>query len=349
MATGAHVRDGLIPNFPTKTFPNHWSLVTGMFEESHGIVGNNMYDPIFDATFTMSNTEARWWDERDPIWLYAERQARKSASYFWPGSAVEGRGPQTFVVPYNPNIPFDVRVDAVVEWLKTYDFVSVYFEEPDTSGHASGPYGAATSNALEKLDAVIGRLMSKLEGPVNLVVTADHGMAEVAPSRVVVLETLIDLSSVRLTDVTPVTGIWPLGTTNVTDLFAQLNSSEAAQKGLIAVYLREQIPPQYHYRNNRRIPPLIVVAAEGYSIVPRQSQAPSVCCGDHGYNNSLPSMRPPFVANGPAFRKGFTLNTTVPNVDMFPLLCHLLGIAIPSDVNGSLAGLSPLLTTPPTW
>lgn len=344
LRSGAHLRDGLTASFPTKTFPNHWSLVTGMYEESHGIVGNVMFDPAFNARFDAHNVEAKWWDLRDPIWLYAKRLGLKTASFFWPGSAVIGRTPHTFIEPYDDSIPFDKRVDTVVEWLKTHDFVTLYFEEPDTAGHTSGPYSAVTTNALEKLDTAIGRLLSKLDRPVNIIITADHGMAETSPERVIVLESIINITDVALTETNPVVGIWPNQNVSVDKLFAQLNGSQASQQGLITVFLHPDIPAEFHFSNHRRIPPIIVIAKEGYATVVVQSQVPSACCGTHGYNNSLPSMHPLLLVRGPAFRDdGYAHDVLVRNVDVFPLLCHLLDLPIPSDINGSLTGLRPLL------
>ena len=148
-------RGELVSAFETKTFPNHWSLATGQFEETHGIVGNNMFDPVFNSTFSMANKELRWWGG-EPIWKTVERQGKRAATFFWPGSEVHGLM-ATDWMPYNGSVPFELRVDTVLQWLsKTADapaLVTLYFEEPDHSGHLYGPYGEETRAAVRRADA----------------------------------------------------------------------------------------------------------------------------------------------------------------------------------------------------
>ena len=169
-ARGARA-DALVPVFPAKTFPGHYSIVTGLFPEHHGILSNAMYDPEFNAEFRFSNRDeafrSRWWDG-EPIWQTAQRSGLRTASFFWPGSEAEGRHPDVFKI-FDSSIPFEERVDTVLEWLdpKTPErprFVTLYFGEPNVSGHAHGPDSTQVAAAVRRVDGMIGRLVAGPRG-----------------------------------------------------------------------------------------------------------------------------------------------------------------------------------------
>ncbi|KAH9520356.1 Ectonucleotide pyrophosphatase/phosphodiesterase member 3 [Bulinus truncatus] len=174
-------------SFVTKTFPCHYTMATGLHPEVHGIVSNTMYDPDLNKTFTMSNTETEWWDGGEPIWITAVKSKLKSGVYFWPGSEAEIQNLRpTQWKPYNNSTPFEIRITTAVQWLvkEQYDLVVLYLNEPDSAGHSYGPDSPSVIQAIERMDVIIGQLLSELEkeglkDKVNLIVTSDHGMTSV--------------------------------------------------------------------------------------------------------------------------------------------------------------------------
>ncbi|GFO16410.1 ectonucleotide pyrophosphatase/phosphodiesterase family member 5 [Plakobranchus ocellatus] len=172
--------------FTTLTFPCHFTMVTGLYEESHGIVANNMYDSKTDRNrFRMSTTDDDWWTGHETIWTSAQKAGLKAGVYFWVGSAskIQGTRPERWF-PYDGRVPFEARVDTLVKWMSEDDFDLglIYFNEPDHTGHDSGPEGHATLKEVERMDGILGRLLQKLNDTnlldtVNIIVTSDHGMA----------------------------------------------------------------------------------------------------------------------------------------------------------------------------
>jgi alkaline phosphatase/predicted AlkP superfamily pyrophosphatase or phosphodiesterase len=344
---GCTVAPGITPSFVSKTFPNHWTLVTGRYEESHGIVANSMFDPRYPGeVFTMSNTEEKWWNRAEPIWRSAQKQGRKVATLFWPGSETphDGKLPDYFF-HYNGSMPFNQRVDKVVEWLTLPepdrpDFITLYFEEPDHSGHLFGPDSGEVSEAIRKADDILGELKRRLEAvgawdSLNMVVTADHGMASISPSRVVTLSEYVDTSLFTLSDTSPVSAVWP-SSDDPAVLQSLRDSLDAAPH--VSAYLKHELPARLHYSRHVRIAPLLVLAQEGWSIRLDEAAPLPTDRGAHGYDNALPSMHPIFVARGPSFRRGYSVNSTFENVHVHSLLAAALALQpelLPST-NGSL-------------
>lgn len=342
------VADAMIPSFPTLTFPNHYTLVTGLYPEHHGIVGNVIYDPEFRSTFTMSNAQSkqsRWWGG-EPIWVTAEKQGRQADVMFWPGSEVEieGMRPDRWK-PFDQRMPFDARVDTVLAWLDHHDathpsFVALYFDEPDHSGHEFGPHAPQTAAAAARADSALGRLVSGLRArglydAVNLIVVADHGMSALSPERVVYLDDVVDTSAVRIVSLSPVLMIAPRDS-NAAALVAKLRTLPH-----VTAWLRADVPARLHFNEGRRITPVVAVADDGWTIA-LHGQRYGPRGGAHGYDNANASMRALFVAHGPAFRSGATI-PPFPNVDVYDLIAHILHLT-PAPNDGTLAPFEPVLT-----
>jgi ectonucleotide pyrophosphatase/phosphodiesterase family member 5 len=183
---------GVTNVFYTKTFPNHYSMVTGLYQEVHGIIGNDFYDPVFHETFTMRNLDQKWWNGTGdypvvPIWVTNEQAAgdnRTSGVFYWPGSEVKGQQPHYFK-PYDKTVPFNARVDEIVSWFtdkqRPINFGLMYFHEPDQTGHAVGPLTEAVAEKIAELDGHIEYLLKKFESvdllnEMNIILTSDHGM-----------------------------------------------------------------------------------------------------------------------------------------------------------------------------
>lgn len=337
--------DQLTNVFTTKTFPNHYSLVTGLYAESHGILASSMYDPVTQKHFSLSQDhDPFWWDQAEPIWLRVMDSGLSAAAVMWPGSdvAIRNRTPTHFL-PYSSHVTFEQRLGNVTKWLlgdkeKGVSFAALYWEEPDRTGHKYGPDNTTfMSQALKQVDDHVGLLVSELNrtglwGRVNLIVTSDHGMAQCSPQRLIQLDSCLHPDNYTLVDLSPATALIP--TTDSEAIFSLLKNCHAH----MTAYLKETIPERLHYKNNRRIQPIILLADEGWTIVQR-GELPRL--GDHGYDNTLPSMHPFLAAVGPAFRSGYHLQG-LQSVDVYPLVCHLLSIP-PGPNNGSLAQVRCLL------
>lgn len=331
----------LVPVFPTKTFPNHYSLVTGLHPERHGIVGNTMRDPEMadadgaPAEFSLSNREAvtdgRWWGG-EPIWVTAERQGVTAAPVFWPGSEAEIGGVRpTYWLPYDGDMAYSARVEQVLDWLslpadERPALVTLYFEAVDSAGHRFGPDAPETAAAIAEVDEAIGELVDGLRqrgllATTDVVVVSDHGMAAVSPERRVLLDDAIDLSAVEEVTWGEPVGIWP-GGADPGALVAAINELPHVQ-----AYRKEDVPERLHYSDNRRIPPVVVLPDEGWTVsskayVARNPDRPSG--GTHGYDNQAASMHGIFLARGPRFRTA-TETGPIQTVDVYEILTGALG------------------------
>ena len=332
----------LVPVYPTKTFPNHYSLVTGLHPEDHGVVGNTMYDPAVPDSaggagrFALSDraalADARWWGG-EPIWVTAERQGVRTGTVFWPGSeaAIGGVRPSDWLV-YDGDLPYEARVDSALAWSgrpAPARLVTLYFEGVDTAGHRYGPDAPETAAAIERVDAALARLVGGLEArgaldETDLVVVSDHGMTEVAPDRVVVLDDAVDLD-VEVENVIygEAAGVWPAAGVGADDLVARIDALPH-----VRAYRREATPERFHYRASPRIPPVVVVPDEGWTVssrayTERNPDRPSG--GAHGYDNALSDMHGLFVARGPSFARGVR-TAPLSAVDVYGVVAAALGL-----------------------
>ncbi|XP_022255647.1 ectonucleotide pyrophosphatase/phosphodiesterase family member 5-like [Limulus polyphemus] len=340
---GVRAQLGVQTAFVTKTFPDHYTIATGLYEESHGIVSNTMYDPKFNTTFDMKNLETRWWDGGEPIWTTAKLQGVKVGSFFWPGSEVLLKNVKPNIcMAYNKSTPFKARVDITIGWLskKNVDLAVLYFHEPDSAGHKYGAFSSEVEKTVKTVDETLGYILDKLEqtnllNKVNLILVSDHGMTNVTldSKHIIALNESLELEQYVqiIADYGPVAAILPKK--DKEDLV--YNHLKTAHPNM-TVYRKKDIPNHFHYKNHRRIMPIIAVADEGYYIVPQRPQNLSdIAIGQHGYDNRLRSMRPLFLARGPNFKKNFTIKSVFNTVNIYPMLCYLLNIK-PAPNNGSL-------------
>lgn len=354
LASSGVVADYMIPVFPTKTFPNHYSIVTGLYTENTGVIANNMYDPVMDARFSLGNRDAvsnGEWYGGEPIWVTAENQGVSTATMFWPGSEAEINGvrPERWM-PYDDDMPYMARVDTIISWLQVDDdtepqFLTLYFSKVDSYGHRYGTESDSVRTAVSEVDGVIGYLLDEIErigagDEVNVIITSDHGMANLSPDRVIVLDDIIDMEDVTVIDWTPVAMIQP-DEGEKENVYRELKKAENNYR----VYKKEDIPDEYHIKNNVRVPEIMVIADVGYTITTNEYlENREVRGATHGYDHRAPEMRSFFVASGPAFKQGFS-SGSFQNIHLYELMSYILKVE-PAPNDGSLDSLRHVLREP---
>jgi predicted AlkP superfamily pyrophosphatase or phosphodiesterase len=321
----------LIPSFPTVTFPNHYTIVTGLYPDHHGLVNNNFPAPELGLYYRIGDrtaVENPAFYGGEPVWKTAEDQGIRSASFYWVGSEapIGGMHP-SYWKKFDETVAFGSRIDTVIKWLtypmgKRPGFVTLYFEEPDATSHSYGPVSAETGKVVERLDSLIGVLRFKLSrlpvsGSINLIVVSDHGMSPVSPQRYINLrEAVPDRMIAGIFGGNPVFTINPAE--GKTDSVLYLLNK---QKGLKA-YRKSEVPARWHYGTNPRIPGVVVVADSSWSIGTRPDGS-GIRGGAHGYDNSNSDMQAIFYAAGPAFKKGYSFES-LNNTDIYDLICKIL-------------------------
>lgn len=346
-AEGVHA-ESLTPVFPTKTFPNHYSQVTGLRPEHHGIVSNTMYDPEMGATFSFRIAadvqDGRWW-EGEPIWVTAAKQGLPTATYFWPGSEAVIRGHQaTYWKAWDGNIPISERISTVFEWLdmpvaKRPRFISLYIGDVDKVGHHFGPESKEALAAVRKVDAYIGRLLGGLDkrglrDSVNLMVVSDHGMAQTPLTNQIDLSQHVNLSGMTILD----TGAFLSVRGDNQAIQALFHKLDGAHPHL-NVYLKSQVPTRLRYSGHRRIADLIGIPDPGWLVFP--SRKTKADLGSHGYDNTAPSMQGIFYAVGPAFKQGL-ISKPFECIHLYSLMARILNLD-PAPNDGNLDTVEHLL------
>ncbi|HWI20746.1 MAG TPA: ectonucleotide pyrophosphatase/phosphodiesterase [Vicinamibacterales bacterium] len=348
--------DGLIPQFPSKTFPNHYTIVTGLTLAHHGIVSNNMTAPDIPGEFSLSNREVqndpRWWGG-EPIWNTAERQGRKSAAMFWPGSEVVIGGRRgTYWTPYEDGMPHAERLKRLLSWLQLPEaerpaFLTLYFSDVDTAGHRFGPEAEETRAAVAKVDQSIGELVAGvrragLADRVHYVIVSDHGMSALSTDRTIVLDDYVDVATVDVIDWSPMLGVNALDGDHE-KLYRALKDKHPA----LTVYRRSEIPERYGLANHPRVPAVFGVAKDGWQIASKRDvgrwsehdrRPPG---GAHGYDVSEQSMQGLFVATGPRIRAGMRVKP-IENLHLYEFMCAILGLQ-PAKNDGDPAATRDML------
>ena len=346
----------LIPSFPTKTFPNHYTIATGLYPENHGIIENNIFD--FGAVFTLDKRaevqNPRWW-LGEPIWVTAEKQGQRAATYFFPGTeaAIKTIRP-TFFRDYNGKVPNALRVDTTLSRLdlpskERPTFLSLYFSDPDDAGHEFSPEAEETRYSVLNVDEMIKRLVEglrkrKIFGKVNLIVVSDHGMATVNRNNSILLDDIFDLEKAEKI-------LW---TGEIVQIFPKAGEETAIIQILQSkirhaqCWRKSEIPARFHYQASSRIAPIVCSADEGWILTNRkrfdewkESDELDRLRGAHGYDNQLESMRATFIAHGAAFKSGFIVEP-FENVHIYNLMCKILGLT-PAKNDGDFEKIKMIL------
>ncbi|AZQ62877.1 alkaline phosphatase family protein [Flammeovirga pectinis] len=338
----------MIPSYPSKTFPNHYAIATGMYPSNNGLVHNSFYDPERKEMYRIGiGKKDGSWFYGTPLWTLAELQGVKAASFYWPvsDSRVQGITP-SYYFKYNKSTPYAQRIDQIGNWLKIKGekrprFITLYFSLVDTQGHRYGPDANETKEAVEYIDQQIGALYKTIkasEHPVNLIVVSDHGMENVDVEHPIILEGLGSFDNFTCVNGGGVQYLlYPNDEANVQEVYAKLKAQE--NKGM-HVYLKENIPANLHYSKGKRIPAIVCEA-----IPPRafKNARGGVSKGTHGYNPyTIKNMHAIFYGVGPNFKKGVEI-PSFENVNIYPAIAKIIGLEIPNDIDGKIEVLGPYL------
>lgn len=345
-ADGVRAR-ALRPAFPTLTFPNHYTIVTGLYPDHHGIINNRMVDPLNGQRFVYNDArttaEPAWWGG-EPIWVGAEKQGVRTATMFWPGSdvAIDGVRPSHWL-PFNGKLTPDQRVDQVLAWLdesQRVGFLTLYFDQVDHAGHDAGPDSPEVDTAVRSVDAALARLVDGLKqrglyAHTHLVIVSDHGQATTTPAKRTYLDEIVAANDADFVNLGVLAGIAPRP-----GKAAHVERALLAPHPHMQCWRKSELPARLHYGANPRIPPLLCLAEDG-GIITTRGYKGRYSAGEHGYDNDDPAMRALFVAHGPAFRRGLVV-PEFDNVDIYPLLAHLLRIQ-PAANDGDYATVAGML------
>ncbi|HEY4655983.1 MAG TPA: ectonucleotide pyrophosphatase/phosphodiesterase [Cyclobacteriaceae bacterium] len=343
---------GLIPSFPSKTFPNHYSLVTGLYPGNHGLVNNEFYDPAKEEFYSMDLKQRLidpYYYSGTPLWKLAMQNHIKCASFFWVGSEIpdEGFHPD-YYLPYEESVPFEDRVDQVFEWLRLPErerphFITLYFSSPDHESHRFGPLSAEARAATVQMDNILGQLMdglNKLDLPVNVLLVSDHGLKElkVKDETYIFLDEIMNINDPSVIAVNAGSQVHFYLRDE-----AQKDSLAAALKSVsnnFSVLEPKEFPAEWHY-DHERVGDLLIVAHSGHYFRDKdratymRGRKRGDTFGVHGYDpDSEQDMVGIFYANGPNIKKGIEL-PAFRNVHVYPLIARILNVSTP-PVDGKM-------------
>ncbi len=328
------------PSNPTKTFPNHYTLATGLYPDHHGLIGNAFYAPKLKKSYSLrkrGSVEDGDFYGGEPIWNTAHKAGLKTASFFWVGSEAKIKGIQPYIwKKYDDKVSFEARIDSVISWLRLPlterpRLITMYYHEPDHSGHLFGPDSKEVQQQVQYVDEQVGDLYRKLmELPIadslNFIVVSDHGMRAISPKKQIILEDYLKQHWLK--------GIF--GSNPVYTLTANEGKRDSVYNALrrikhLNVYKRGRVPKRFKFGNNERIGDFLIVGKKGWSVLGRHLKKEDFHGGTHGYWNTDRQMDALFVATGAAFKNGYT-KRQIKNVDVYNLLCEILGISpVPND------------------
>lgn len=335
---------GLIPSYPTKTFPNHYSIVTGMLPTTHGLVDNEFYDAKTKKRYTMSDPFAvrdGSWYGGDPIWSVAERSGMLAASYFWVGSEAQINGYRpNYYLNYDSTHENKLRVEQIETWLRLPEserphLLTLYFSIVDNAGHKFGPDAKETGESVREADELIGLLRKKIESlhlPINLILVSDHGMGALDNSHAIELSNLIELNKFEVSGGGTFVSLHSDNKKNLEEAYHKLKSMKHAR-----AYCRNEIPPQYKLKSIDRIGNIVVIAENSYYILTKPIKDPNNPFNQkatHGWSNSFKDMHGIFLAEGPNIKAGPRL-PAFENIHIYPLVLKILGLKTGQKIDGN--------------
>ena len=338
------------PAFPSNTFPNHYTMATGLYPDNHGIVNNNFYCPKLDMTYRMRDRDAVE-DSRfyggEPIWVTAEKQGMTAASYFWVGSEAPVKGIQpSYWKIYDTGHPFADRVDTVAHWLQLPieerpQLITFYFHEPDSQGHRTGPDSQEIDELVTELDSLVGVLIDHIRelpiaDQVNLIVTSDHGMTERSQERYVDVGQYVDRDWLEISFGHNPVQFWRPVEGMKDSIFHIMKDVEN-----VHIWRAGEVPERLNFGHNPRALDLIVLADSTWNIGWGEAEERFYTGGGHGWDNAKKDMHTIFYAMGPAFKEGH-IHEPFELVDLYPLITEIMGLD-PAPVDGKLERVQGML------
>jgi len=340
--------ESMKPIFPSKTFPNHYSLATGLYADGHGIVLNNFYAEDLGKDYNKKDKstvgEGAFYGG-EPLWNTAVKNHLKSATLFWVGSEADVQGIRpTYWKKYNQEMPFEARIDTVIHWLnlpyaQRPHLVMWYYHEPDHTSHGYGPESKETKQVVEQIDSWLGDFFREarqlpIYDSIDFIIVSDHGMAELSQEKQVILDEYIDTADLARFD----------GWNPNYNLQAKAGNEIKVWNALkkiphVQVWKRGTLPKRLNYGKNLRIYSYVLVAEPGWSVYWSWQQKNGK--GAHGYDNDFKDMQAIFYALGPDFKVGYR-QPAFPNVDVYPLVSKLLGVK-PAPNNGKINDVEGML------
>ncbi len=339
---------GLQPIFPSSTFPNHYALSTGLYAENHGIVANSFYTPKLHKAYAMDDTKAvaeGGFYLGEPLWVTAESNRVKAATYFWVGSEAKIKGYRpSYYKKYAHTFPYAQRIDSVISWLdlpyqQRPHLVMWYLDAADGLGHTYGPDSPEVAQGITQLDSLLGVFLRKAEAlsiadSINFVLVSDHGMSASSAEKTIYLNDYLKEDWVAtLYGANPYYLVHPAKKAK-DSILAALQGVEG-----LNVMTKENIPERFHFKNINRVPELFILADSSWSIYPRKGEKTDK--GVHGYDNTFRDMYGIFYACGPAFKQGYAAGD-LRAIDLYSLLSHILELK-PAETDGSLDQIQSIL------
>ena len=341
--------ESLIPSFPTKTFPNHYTIATGMYPDKHGIIANSFYSYDKDMTYRIRDREKvedGSFYGGNPIWIQANRSNMVTASYFFVGTEanIQGLKP-TYYYRFDNSVKNEVRVNQAIDWLKLPPkkrphLITMYFSDMDDTGHK---YGTKNDEELKKtlfeLDTQLGVLFKGIEKTglaVNIIIVSDHGMSTVPISKFIAIEKIENDSLYTSIDNGAIVNIHPNNKNQIDSIYTYLKKKESNFK----VYKTENTPGFEYIPKNKNWGAIQILPDFGYYFsstkgIASRKQHINTNFGVHGYDQKHKDMHGIFYANGPAFKKAHR-TPSIKNIHIYPLMCKILGLEVPSNIDGNL-------------
>ncbi|MBU1370052.1 MAG: ectonucleotide pyrophosphatase/phosphodiesterase [Bacteroidetes bacterium] len=341
--------ESMIPSFPSTTFANHYTMATGLYPDHHGILVNRFYDPILDETYNepgkRSTVEEGKFYGGEPIWVTAEKQDVKTATFFWVGSEADVKGIRPSIwKKYDHGFPYEQRIDTVIAWLQLPEeerprLIMWYFDEPDSSGHHFGPENDSLQPVIHRMDSLVGVFRAKLAklpnaDQVDFIVVSDHGMASLSSDRRIILDQYVDTSMIKLID-----GWNPTMNLIVKDGFEDSVYSIFSKVPHLRVWKHGEAPAHLNHGTHPRTHDMTLLAEDGWSLF--WSWTVNNAKGTHGYDTRNTDVHAIFYATGPSFKENIEVKP-FQNIHLYPLMAHILNIE-PAPVDGSFDSIKEIL------
>jgi len=353
IAAGGVRAERMIPVFPTLTFPNHYSIATGLYPARHRLVGNKFPNADRSAWYSLRDRDAvqdgRWYGG-EPVWVAAEKAGMVTAAYYFVGTEAAVQGvPLSYWSPFDASVPGRARVRRVLEWLampaeSRPHFVTLYFEDVDTATHRYGPGSAEARAAIVRVDGYLGALLDGIAGlpiadRVYVFVVSDHGQLEKKiDDDILVIDELADLHGVDVVDHGAAAFLYTADAARAGEIHDVINGHWTHGRA----YLRSETPPAWQVTAAAGFADVIVQADPGWLVYSTSSRVERRSRGDHGWAPEAPGMHAIFLASGPRLPKGVRTGP-IRAVDVYPLMMAVLGLPVTMAIDGDASKLVPLL------